>query len=139
MRTRKEIVVESKANKKPLVNEKNTKIKIVIDNLYDEEDGLKIDDDIIIGKFEETITNENCSLNEPTTYAPNTPSNRFDRLSQKSNITPSNKNETTSKFIFSWGSFLNNNFGDGKSKNFSNSSKRFGSSEIRSKNPIAYL
>lgn len=113
-----------------MANDKNSKIKIVIDNLYDEEEELKIDDDIILDKLEETITNENYSLNEQNTAA-STP-NRFDSLPD------GNKRQV----IFNWASssFLTT-LDDGKlcsdNKTLSNS-QRLSSAE-NSDHQIAYL
>jgi hypothetical protein len=113
-----------------MANDKNSKIKIVIDNLYDEEEELKIDDDIILDKLEETITNENYSLNEQHTAA-STP-NRFDSLPD------GNKRQV----IFNWASssFLTT-LDDGKlcsdNKILSNS-QRLSSAE-NSDHQIAYL
>lgn len=80
---------------------KNSKIKIVIDNLYDEEEGLRMEEDIILDKLDETITNENCSLNEPPADAiSDAPTNRFDSISEKSNT------KRGRGLFFNWGSIL---------------------------------
>lgn len=111
------------------VNDKNSKIKIVIDNLYD--DDLKIDGEIII---DETITNENCSLNDqPTDVVASSPiTNRFDTLSEKSN--------TKKDGLFNWGSILTA-LDDRKLRSRGKNSvncQRVGSAELGD-NPIAYL
>lgn len=100
-----------------MVADQNLKIKIVIDNLYDEEEELKIDDDIILDKLEETITNENSSLND----AASTQTNRYDSISQRSNP----------KRLFNWGS-VSGNLDDRKQKVDS-------STADLSDNQIAYL
>lgn len=145
-----------------LVNDKNTKIKIVIDNLYDDDEdgggggGLKMDDDIMMDEnklFEETMTNENCSLND-VDRAP-TPMNQFNGFSHnhlndsvdvcKNNIDKNNDNKLVNGkkefFPFNWGSLMSTLGADsnGKLNKISNRKRFGGSTEISSQKPIAYL